>query len=120
MAKLELTLIGLNLIFVCYSSVEKQQQQQNKCAFPPIPEGGYFKVLNLYPRKIVQYFCHEGYHLWGGQNEETILACDPDRYVSMKGCVIYNSKLRDSCVTVATLLTLTTEHRGCWHRPRYK
>jgi hypothetical protein len=23
-------------------------------------------------------------------------------------------------VTVATLLTLTTEHRGRWHQPRYK
>ena len=45
------------------------------CTFPPKPLGGNFKVLKLYPRKVVKYFCHPGFHLWG----QDIVECDPDQ-----------------------------------------
>ena len=44
------------------------------CAFPPKPLGGNFKVLKLYPRKSIKYFCDPGFHLWG----QEIVECDPE------------------------------------------
>ena len=45
------------------------------CTFPPKPLGGNFKVLKLYPRKSVKYFCDPGFHLWG----QEIVECNPDQ-----------------------------------------
>ena len=40
------------------------------CSFPPRPLGGDFKVLTLFPKKVVKYFCHPGFHLWGSETAE--------------------------------------------------
>ena len=63
------------LVLVNLGNSISSSSSVNPCTFPPKPLGGNFKVLKLYPRKSIKYFCDPGFHLWG----QEFVECDPDQ-----------------------------------------
>ena len=60
------------------------------CVFPPISEGGDFKVISLFPRKVIKYFCNPGFHFWG----QEVIECDPDQgWLGSLGTCLVDSSL---------------------------
>ena len=48
------------------------------------------KVISLFPRKVIKYFCNPGFHFWG----QEVIECDPDQgWLGSLGTCLVDSSL---------------------------